>query len=122
MKRYIWIIVVYVLVFSLTTISYDSVHAIKRYNNNDVATMKGELAKVRFIYAGEYQTNYVLYLDKKVSIDGEKQNRIALYITKKQWKKYKNKKLKVTGTITMNSGYYVTGYGLWDISKIKVMR
>lgn len=51
--------------------------------------------------------------------DAPIQSRICVYIDKKQWKKYKNKKVKIKGTMTENSAYYCTPFGIYDIDSIK---
>lgn len=96
------------------------------YSSNDNVTMKGKLKKVKYYYGGEYQINYVLYVKPKFFVehsymydDAPIQSRICVYIDKKQWKKYKNKKVKIRGTMTENSAYYCTPFGIYDIDSIK---
>ena len=99
------------------------------YSSNDNVTMKGKLKKVKYYYGGEYQINYVLYVKPKFVVehsymydDAPIQSRICVYIGKKQWKKYKNKKVKIKGTMTENSAYYCTLFGIYDIDSIKKIK
>lgn len=93
--------------------------AAKTYELNNKATMSGKLVEVKFSYAGETQVNYMLMLNKSVKIDGETVKRVSVNISKKQWKKYKNKKVKVTGGLYTNSGYYASTFGLYNVTKIQ---
>lgn len=131
MKKYV-ILLVLVLTIIVTFFGYGSVVSEAKvksiYSSSDNVTLEGKLKKVKYYYAGEWQTNYVLYTHHKFTVefsqcfDISKQNRICLYITKKQFKKYRNKKIRVKGTMTENSGYYCTSYGLHNIKKIKKIK
>lgn len=131
MKKYIIYLMCSILV-CVSVLNYETVVSEAKvkyiYSSSDDVVLEGKLKKVRYYYAGEWQNNYVLYTHHKFTVDfsycndRSKQNRICLYITKKQWKKYKNKKIRVKGTMTENSGYYCTTYGLYNIKKIKKIK
>ena len=117
----------FVLLFGYGRI-YSKAKVTSIYSSGQDVTLEGKLKKVKYYYAGEWQNNYVLYTHPKFTVDfsycldTSKQSRICLYITKKQYKKYKNKKIRIKGTITENSSYYCTSYGLYNIMKIKKIK
>jgi hypothetical protein len=98
------------------------------YASEQKVVLEGKLKKIKYYYAGEWQVNYVLYTHPKFCVehsnvgDGSIQDRICVYITKAQWKKYKNQKVRIKGTMTENSPYYCTTYGLYNIKKIKKIK
>ena len=88
----------------------------KVYRLNKKATLKGEIKKVGYYYAGEMQTNYLLYLKKPIIVQSKytmcKMDSICVVLTKKEYKKYKNKTVSVKGKIEEASGYYCSAYKL----------
>ncbi len=133
MKK-ILIIICVVIATAITSISYNNVSVeakIKEvYGDTDSVVMKGKLKKIKLWYAGEWQTNYVLYVNPKFRVlhshwydYATTQKRICVIgLSKKQKKKYKNKNVKVWGTIGVTSNYFCTDYGIYDVKKIKKIK
>lgn len=124
-KKIVTVLLVVVLIISL---SNESVEAkVKTYSTEKQVIMTGKLKKVKlYMLNGMSEINYVLYTNKKFKVTDQgwknpkKQQRITVLITKKQWKKYKNKKVTIKGTMIAGiTQHYCTDYAIIDIKKIK---
>lgn len=126
-KKLVTVLLVAILIISL---SNESVEAkVKTYSTEKQVTMTGKIKKVKYyMWNGMCETNYVLYTNKKFRVKdsggkcSDKQRKITVLITKKQWKKYKNKKVMVKGTLGVASPHYCTNYDIYNIIKIKKIK
>lgn len=94
----------------------------------DSVTFEGKIIRIRSTWGERSRYNYILKTNRNFAVDygqyaSEEENAINLDITKKQWKKYKNKKIRVTGLMGEPVGFLEpTTYNLCFITKIKKIK
>ncbi len=131
LKKVVAVLFLIVLVAHLGT---DIVEAkIKTYCTEEKVVMTGKIKKVKYyMWNGRCEINYVLYTNEKFKvkdteqnkswINPDKQYRLSVLISKKQWKKYKNKKVKIKGILGNSSPHFCTDYEIYDIKKIQKVK
>lgn len=132
MKKYKWFVILEaVLIIGLWGIKgvegKQKVRIIPKSEWNSV-TFEGKIVRIRSTWGERSQINYVLKTSRYFAVDygqyvSREENGIKLHISKKQWKKYKNKKIRVTGYMAETIGYLEpTTYDLGLITKIKKIK